>query len=52
MGEWANGRMGEWANGRMGEWANGMRTIATKWLNKIAQGFSPISANLFVAIVV
>jgi hypothetical protein len=35
-GDGANGRNGEWAMRRMG-----VRTIATKWLNKIAQGFSP-----------
>jgi hypothetical protein len=45
MGVWAYGRMGVWAYGRMGVWAYGLMGVwarfATKWLNRIAQGFSP-----------
>jgi hypothetical protein len=36
FGEWAMGRMGETACGRVG-----VRPNATKWHNRIAQGFSP-----------
>jgi hypothetical protein len=39
MGEWASGRVGETEKRRKGEW--GDTAIATKWLNRIAQGFSP-----------
>jgi hypothetical protein len=31
------GRVGVWAYGRAGVWA----AVATQWLNKTAQGFSP-----------